>query len=71
MSETPPRIWAETFKVHSYEVDFTQRATLTTLCHYFQEAAWNHAELLGVGYSQLQTERRLWVLSRLLIELKD
>jgi acyl-ACP thioesterase len=71
MSETPPRIWAETFKVHSYEVDFTQRATLTTLCHYFQEAAWNHAELLGVGYNQLQTERRLWVLSRLLIELKD
>lgn len=69
MSETPPRIWAETFRVHSYEVDFTQRATLTTLCHFFQEAAWNHAERLGVGYSQLQTESRLWVLSRLLIEL--
>src|SRR5882724_1138220 len=70
MSEMPHRIWTETFKVHSYEVDFSQRATLRTLCHYFQEAAWNHAELLGVGYSRLQTEKRLWVLSRLLVKVE-
>jgi medium-chain acyl-[acyl-carrier-protein] hydrolase len=69
MSETPP-VWVETFKVHSYEVDSTQRATLKTLCHFFQEAAWNHAELLGVGYSRLQTEQRLWVLSRLLVKVE-
>jgi medium-chain acyl-[acyl-carrier-protein] hydrolase len=70
MSVPPPRVWSENFKVHSYEVDFSQKATLTTLCRYFQEAAWNHAELLGVGYSRLQTDQKLWVLSRLLLKLE-
>src|SRR5215813_912680 len=69
MSESPAEIWTEAFRVHSYEVDFEGRATLETLCHYFQEAAWNHAERLGVGYSHLQREQRLWVLSRLLIKI--
>jgi acyl-ACP thioesterase len=69
MSALPPQVWTESFKVHSYEVDFSQKATLTTLCRYFQEAAWNHAELLGVGYNRLQNDQKLWVLSRLLLKV--
>jgi hypothetical protein len=37
-------VWTESFKVHSYDVDFNKTATLESLCRHFQEAAWNHAE---------------------------
>ncbi len=64
-----PPIWTEEFKVHSYEVDFKRAATLETLCRFFQEAAWNHAEALGVGYERLASDKKLWVLSRFLLEV--
>lgn len=67
----PSPIWREDFKVRSYEVDFLRRATLDALCRRFLEAAWNHAEALGVGYSHLAAEGRMWVLSRLLIHLSQ
>ena len=63
--------WTENFKVRSYEVDFRKQATIETLCRYFQEAAWNHAEALGVGYQRLLQENKIWVLSRLLIEMES
>ncbi len=62
-------IWSEAFKVHSYDVDFQQRATLESLCRHFQEAAWNHAEQLGAGYQRLQQQNKFWVLARLLVEI--
>ena len=64
-----PAIWKGDFRVHSYEVDFRKSATLECLCRYFQEAAWNHAEDLGVGYQRLQAENRIWVLSRLVVKI--
>ena len=67
---TPPAIWIENFKVHSYEVDFKGLASLEMVCRYFQEAAWNHAEALGLGFQRLAAEQKLWVLSRLLIEIE-
>ena len=62
-------IWREEFRPHSYEVDFQKRATLETVARRFQEAAWNHAETLGVGYERLQQENKIWVLARLLIQV--
>jgi len=64
-----PEVWVEEFKVHSYEVDFRHMATLETLCRYLQEAAWNHAELLGVGFGKLEEQGRVWVLSRFTLRL--
>ncbi len=64
-----PGVWQEDFKVHSYEVDFHHRATLLALCRYYQEAAWNHAERLGVGFHQLVSQSRLWVLSRFAVAI--
>src|SRR5439155_24816092 len=58
------------FTIHSYEVDLRERATLESLCSYFQEAAWNHAEALGVGYARLAEQNRIWVLSWMLVEIK-
>ena len=65
MAEVP--VWTERLRVCSYDVDFTRRATSVSLCRYFLEAAWNHAEALGVGFSHLQQQGRYWVLSRLVL----
>jgi len=62
-------VWVENLLIHSYDVDFKQRATLEAVCRYFLEAAWNHAEALGVGYSQLAKQSRLWVLARLVVKV--
>src|SRR5438105_13025190 len=62
-------IWRGDFRVHSYEVDFKKSASPDSLCRYFQAAAWNQAEELGVGYQRLQSENRIWVLSRLLVKV--
>jgi len=63
-------VWTEKFKVHSFEVDLAKRGTLESLCRHFQEAAWNHAEYLGVGYERLRQENRVWVLARLLVKIE-
>jgi len=58
-------------KICSYDVDFTRRATSASLCRYFLEAAWNHAEALGVGFNYLGNQSKFWVLSRLLLEVQQ
>ena len=60
-------VWTENVTIRSYEVDFRQQAMPEALCRYFLEAAWNHAEALGVGYSHLAKQNRVWVLARLLL----
>lgn len=62
-------IWREEVRIHSYDVDFAREATLEAICRMFLEAAWNHAEALGVGFEHLAAQNRLWVLARLLIRV--
>jgi len=62
-------IWKEEVRIHSYDVDFGQAATIEALCRLFLEAAWNHAEALGLGYAHLAEQNQFWVLARLLIKL--
>lgn len=64
-----PSIWLEPVKIRSYDVDFSHHATLETLSRYFLEAAWNHAEVLGFGFSHLARDNKVWVLSRLLVTM--
>ncbi len=64
----PAQKYSETLKVHSYEVDSTNHATLAAICQYFQEVASNHAEILGFGRSLLE-QQRTWMLSRLLVNI--
>lgn len=65
-----PAIWSTGFQVHSYDVDVTQRATVPSLCRHFLEGAWSHAEALGIGFNDLAKQGRVWVLSRLLLEIR-
>ncbi len=67
-NESP--LWTEQLRIRSYDVDFTRRATLTSLYRFFLDAAWNHAEALGIGFSHLQSQNKFWVLSRLLLEVE-
>jgi acyl-ACP thioesterase len=52
-------------------VDFEHRTSLESLCRLFLEAAWSHAEHLGVGFRQLLAKQQFWVLSRMMIELEQ
>lgn len=58
-------VWTEPLRIRSHDVDCTRRATCASLCRYFLEAAWNHAEALGVGFEHLAQQGKFWVLSRL------
>ncbi len=60
-------IWTEELDIHSYDVDIAKKATMESLLKFFQEAAWNHAEHLGLGYSHLGLRGQLWMLSRLMV----
>jgi len=63
-------VWTERLRVHSYDADFSHRASVPSLCKLFVEAAWRHAEQLGVGFRQLSAQRRFWVLSRMAVEVE-
>ncbi|HZR19066.1 MAG TPA: acyl-ACP thioesterase domain-containing protein [Verrucomicrobiae bacterium] len=65
-----PGVWREQQRVRSYDVDFAKRATAEAICRWFVEAAWNHAEQLGIGYGDLARQNRFWVLSRLLVQIE-
>jgi medium-chain acyl-[acyl-carrier-protein] hydrolase len=69
ISPANPGVWVEECKLQSFQVDFRKLASLETLCRIFQEAAWNHAEALGVGFEQLEQQHQIWVLSRLLVNV--
>jgi acyl-ACP thioesterase len=51
-------------------VDFAKRASPEAICRWFLEAAWNHAEQLGIGYRHLADYNYLWVLSRLVVRFE-
>jgi len=64
-----PGVWLEDLRIHSYDADFQLRASPEALSRAFLEAAWNHAEHLGVGHSELARQQKLWVLGRLLLQI--
>jgi len=61
--------WVDQYPIHSYEVDHSSRLTIVSATNYFQESAWRNAETLGLGYKELATKDRFWILSRLYIEM--
>lgn len=60
--------WRTAHIIRSYDVDPGCTARLPVFCRFMQEAAYFHAEHLGVGHSQLSLENMTWVLSRMRIE---
>lgn len=64
-----PRYHKHFLKIHSYEVDFNQKLTVTALFNYLQEIAWEHAHMLGYGWEHLLQKDWFWVLSRVEVEI--
>ena len=61
--------WQKSFKISSYHVDLNRQLTIPSLCHYFQEIAYEHAEHLNFGYNYLKSVKKFWILSRLQFEI--
>ncbi|GHV40660.1 hypothetical protein AGMMS49546_14990 [Spirochaetia bacterium] len=68
MHEVNVDILGERFPIHFGAVDTSDRLTAAATFDFFQEAAINHAELLGVGREALVRTNQLWVLSRLSVQ---
>lgn len=62
-------IWTENFAPRHSEVDRAGRVKLRSVFDYLQEAAANHATDLGCGIGFLSASGKMWVLSRIAIEL--
>jgi acyl-ACP thioesterase len=55
----------EHFTVRSYEVDPDGRLRVVALLRMLQEAAWQHASILGKGFHHREEGALFWVLARL------
>jgi medium-chain acyl-[acyl-carrier-protein] hydrolase len=64
-----PLDWIDEYVVRSYESDAEGKASLPTLCRFFQESAWHHAESMRLGYAHLAERGVFWVLSRLSVRM--
>ncbi len=53
----------------SYFVNRFAELSTSYLFWQIQEIAWEHAEMLGVGFENLQQDKQFWVLSRLLVKI--
>jgi acyl-ACP thioesterase len=61
--------WTTEHVIRSYDVDPSCAARLPVFCRFMQEAAYLHAEHLGVGHSHLSPVNMGWVLCRMRIEV--
>jgi acyl-ACP thioesterase len=65
------KIWENEYLVSFYEVDMKSKIFLPSLWKFMQETAWNHANRIGIGYSDLARNNYIWVLSRLCIKMDE
>lgn len=62
--------YKQEFLVSSYDLNPRGEARFTSLANYFQEVAYQHASILGLGFQDLIDREMIWVLSRLKVEVK-
>ncbi|MDR1884571.1 MAG: acyl-[acyl-carrier-protein] thioesterase [Prevotella sp.] len=57
------------FEIDAYLTDFRGKATLPMIGGFMLQAAARHADERGFGYSSMTSQQRVWVLSRMAIEM--
>jgi acyl-ACP thioesterase len=62
-------IGIEKHRIASYQIDLKGQATLPVICNLFQEIAGNHAGFNGFGFFDMLKGQKMWVLTRLRIEV--
>ncbi|MDR0568066.1 MAG: acyl-ACP thioesterase [Spirochaetaceae bacterium] len=63
--------WTETFPLGFTAIDRSDRLTLSGAFDYFQSAAIQHAELLGVGRQVMAETGQVWILSRMSVMIEN
>lgn len=64
-----PRVWREQFRVHSFDIGPSKHVTTHAVCQFLQDAASNHADLLGLSAEKLSELGQMWVLSHLSLKM--
>jgi acyl-ACP thioesterase len=64
-------LWREKLQVRSFDVGLNAMTRMSSLCGYMQEAAGRHANHLDVGYHYMKQSGKVWVLSRLFININQ
>lgn len=59
------------FSIDAYLTDFRGKATLPMIGGFMLQAATKHADERGFGYSSMTSQQRVWVLSRMAIEMLE
>lgn len=67
MSVLPIKI--NEIKIKSDHVDFTRKLKVSKLLEFFQDAASDHAEEMGLGFDELNARNLMWVLVKVKIEI--
>jgi len=63
------KVWSETYRVRTFDIDREQKASVQSICRYLFDAAGNHADALGFSVPQLFKKGLTWMLSRFFIEI--
>jgi medium-chain acyl-[acyl-carrier-protein] hydrolase len=64
-----PEIHSDLYKVHSYHSDRYGLLRIHTIANFLQESAWLHSNACGVGYKDLLSIGKMWILSGLKIKV--
>lgn len=57
-------VWTETYKVSSFLVNLQNRLGLFAALNLVQDAGWEHAVKMGIGYEEMAAKGIGWVLTR-------
>jgi medium-chain acyl-[acyl-carrier-protein] hydrolase len=64
-----PELWTDRYKVHSYHSDRFGKLRINVIANFLQESAWLHSNACGIGYKDLLSIGKLWILSGLKIRV--
>ena len=62
-------VYKKNFAISTKDADFKKDLRISSLVNFFIQAAWKHAEELGVGYSHLSKIGVGWIFSRFKIKI--
>jgi len=63
------RLWQNEYRLRASDFDKYNRIRLSSVLDLFQDAAGQHAEVLGVGFEKMLERRYLWVLVRIKLQI--
>jgi acyl-ACP thioesterase len=66
-----PSFWSDKYKVHSYHSDRYGKLRINVIAGFLQESAWLHSNACGIGYKDLLSIGKMWILSGVKIKVNE